>query len=783
MTGIHDKVETYEPRINMGYENDIPEVEGQDSFKDITDEHGNINIIINSDVIGQTLAKKIYTSWKSGLRELYNNEARACRMSKKMGGNPSIVITINPNDASRELSIQGVDSLGITKAMFNKVLRVIGTSGNQDGEEIGQFGMGFISYALLTDAVLLETWSRENNEHYAMLCDSGLKFKPIPLSKDNDVANMSEYGTKLTMTCNDAVNFSHAIEQIHELARFSKIPTKIILLDNVESIGYRQNDYEKGVLECPSWDNGMEYVKDSEHMNHWRQTKSTDETKVLFYEEITIDNEDYRFDGIMVITKSRYGSISINDRTSQIPLLLAGTAVDSYIKLTGFQAAIMNVKNERKFSPVASRDSLEYRSIENLEAQLKEDLKEYMSKYNMETIDDYNKSMNKCLLSRNVMWEIENYLSEGTKDISRTLNSRYAQPDNGSSTLSDMLAIGGTIICLKSLRRDLMNALENSFEGSVSFFRLTKRLSDENRSHRISLFKELGIIMGEEYKKENKIKEKRTKTVKSDGTVETFTSERSIILYNSTRGTNDSSLFGDRTGWRSGSQKFSTTIGDVNENSHEKMLTCNTKQFNHVILGLNRYNCNWKVMHDMKGITDTVSSYDNLIEAVADTWYQTNNGFVKGDQLRGHYYVVLTQDDTALLDNCVMVNTLNPRGEGDVIPQFIALSNADDLTALEWYCDREGNLQEFKMDFDLYGNALARSIMKEQPNLEELKFIDHDYDTERAVHVLRTYWIGELLPDKYSDVYMRAMQFDIGKADTIEQRARELNEHLKDYQK
>ena len=103
MTGIYDKVETYEPKVDMSYENDMPEVDGQDSFKDIIDEHGNINIIINSEVIGQTLAKKIYSSWKSGLRELFNNEARACRMAKKMGGNPTLVITINPNESSREL--------------------------------------------------------------------------------------------------------------------------------------------------------------------------------------------------------------------------------------------------------------------------------------------------------------------------------------------------------------------------------------------------------------------------------------------------------------------------------------------------------------------------------------------------------------------------------------------------------------------------------------------------------------------------------------------------------
>ena len=234
MTGIHDDVETYEPKVDVNYENSIPKVDN--TFDDITDENGNINIIINSEVIGQTLAKKIYTSWTSGLRELYNNEARACRTAKKMGANPSIVITVDPNDSSRKITIQGVDSLGITKAMFNKVLRVIGTSGNTDGEEIGQYGMGFISYALMTDALLMETWSRETDEHYAMLCDSGLKFKPIPLDTDNDVNTMSEYGTKLTMTCNDDVQWAELCVQIEQLARFSQIPTKIILLGDIEQV-------------------------------------------------------------------------------------------------------------------------------------------------------------------------------------------------------------------------------------------------------------------------------------------------------------------------------------------------------------------------------------------------------------------------------------------------------------------------------------------------------------------------------------------------------------------
>ena len=66
MTGIHDDVETYEPKVDVNYENSLPKVDN--TFDDITDENGNINIIINSEFIWQTLYKKIYTSWTSCLR-------------------------------------------------------------------------------------------------------------------------------------------------------------------------------------------------------------------------------------------------------------------------------------------------------------------------------------------------------------------------------------------------------------------------------------------------------------------------------------------------------------------------------------------------------------------------------------------------------------------------------------------------------------------------------------------------------------------------------------------
>ena len=769
MTGIHDDVETYEPKVDVNYENSIPKVDN--TFDDITDENGNINIIINSEVIGQTLAKKIYTSWTSGLRELYNNEARACRTAKKMGGNPSIVITVDPNDSSRKITIQGVDSLGITKAMFNKVLRVIGTSGNTDGEEIGQYGMGFISYALMTDALLMETWSRETDEHYAMLCDSGLKFKPIPLDTTNDVNTMSEYGTKLTMTCNDDVQWSELCDNVEKLARFSQIPTKLIVLDNIYGNSYRYDsnqhqDWEKGVYELDSYKNGMEYLKDNDNTQWLKNTTNEDSEKVLFYNEITIDNDDYRFDGIIVIKSTRYGGVNMLTQRRDIPLLLVGTAIDSSIHIKGMHSAIINVKNERKYSPVASRDSLDSTAIDLLQDQINNDLSTYLEKYNIETIEEYNNSIHKCLLSDDPMYELQDYLSRGTKDISRTLNTRYSTPDKTYSTLNEMLAKNGTIVALKSLRSNLMDLLEDNIDGDVHFFRIPTRLSDEEKGHRIALFKDLNIILGEDYKKEQQLKETRGKnTITKNGKTETYSGDRSIVLYNSERGTEDSSLWASKNGWRSGASNYSTTINDVNENYHSNCLVVDKLHWDQVKRIVNAQSCDWKMMHDMKGISPKVTTFNKLCTKVSKKMYQTNDGLVKGSDLNGEYNVIVMQD-TELLDNINGVDV----SDND---RIIGVKNINEYVALECY------RSQFSKENSLTFNNDSRGDIFEKVTRCHINIKNEGYHFNKGNDIARIYWIEQLLPDIYADIFTNAMMYNRENLDQIENTARKLNEVLK----
>ena len=113
------------------------------------------------------------------MRELYNNEARACRttMRDNKDVKPEIHITINPLE--RQLVIEGRNSQGISREIFENSLAVLGVSSNFDSKEIGQMGMGFAGYTMIFEALKLDTYARETNEKWSVLADGGINFKVL----------------------------------------------------------------------------------------------------------------------------------------------------------------------------------------------------------------------------------------------------------------------------------------------------------------------------------------------------------------------------------------------------------------------------------------------------------------------------------------------------------------------------------------------------------------------------------------------------------------------------
>jgi hypothetical protein len=359
------------------------------------------------------------------------------------------------------------------------------------------------------------------------------------------------------------------------------------------------------------------------------------------------------------------------------------------------------------------------------------------------------------------MYELKEYLSRGSIDISRTLNTRYSTPDKAHATLNEMLAQGGHIVALKSLRSNLMDCLRTNMTGNIQFFRIPTRLSDEEKGHRIALFKEFNIILGEEYKKAQQFKETRGKnTIKVGGKSVSYSGDRQIVLYNSNRGNENPNLFGSRSGWRSGSHKYSTIINDVNENAHKNMVRIGAKQFDSMVGIMNRLSCDWKMMHDMKGLGDDVMKFDTLMNNVGKKYYQTNNGKVKGSDLKGEYNVIVMEDQT-LLDTIDI-------GELDTV---LAVKNVDEYIALLWY--NEVHDDKLGLDNDIYGETFT-NITK-----CHVKFNDTRYDSNKGTKIARLYWIEKLLPDIYAEIFTNAIQYNPDSIDKIEKVARELNEVLK----
>ena len=68
----------YKPELHVVPEIDIPKEDSESSPLTRLSSGDTLSVRLDSDVIIQKLSHDIYSGWQSGLRELYNNEARAC---------------------------------------------------------------------------------------------------------------------------------------------------------------------------------------------------------------------------------------------------------------------------------------------------------------------------------------------------------------------------------------------------------------------------------------------------------------------------------------------------------------------------------------------------------------------------------------------------------------------------------------------------------------------------------------------------------------------------------
>lgn len=215
----------------------------------VEDEHV-INFEVEMEAVFRRLADDIYKSPEAGIREPLTNAITTVR---RVFGDRSEdgMIEITVQDGEQVMLRMRDTGEGISKAVLNKVLTVIGRSNAiDDGELSGQYGMGFLaSYKLvgMNGGFLMCTNPRDTEEGPY----SGL-FKPGTFEPDrNDslpkILDEDEYGTVFEYYVRDDISISDIRDWVDKHSRWSPVPVRYVELDEDGQEKYNE-DYHSPSL-------------------------------------------------------------------------------------------------------------------------------------------------------------------------------------------------------------------------------------------------------------------------------------------------------------------------------------------------------------------------------------------------------------------------------------------------------------------------------------------------------------------------------------------------------
>ncbi len=410
-----------------------------EAMSSIAGSDGLIQVELERDVVIERIARDLYKDPKAGVREYVNNEARQCREAMRLGHDASIYITVNGH--TRTITIEGRGSMGMTMQMFKDVYTVLGRSGNLDGNESGQFGFGRAAYLCLSDIVIFETFSRETNERFGFLGKGGKVYEPIP----ERALSIKEYGSKATMTVREGVDMYELVEYSKKVSRFLDVSVYLIIATPVSD---KYNSIDAGIEQIGPVDK-REYIVKNNH--YYMSTRKS---------WVEIDNEDYKLEGY--VTNRRYNT--------ETTFLLVGIPVESFPVINpmgGF--LVINIKNERKFQPTASRDSMSQDAQDKLSEMIKKDVCEYLSRIEVNCLNDFAKAKDMALIE-NAMHLNENYeISDNVRILSKLVNTRFVVATDEKRPhkfgpknilmLADVLEKSQKIICSRTKKTSVIDTL------------------------------------------------------------------------------------------------------------------------------------------------------------------------------------------------------------------------------------------------------------------------------------------------------------------------------------
>jgi hypothetical protein len=421
----------------------------EDRISKLEDDQGIIRARLEEGVVRQRLSRDIYSNPNSGFRELYANEVRACRRATAL--NPQNThkprVSISLDYSNRNLVIHGVNSLGMSLQKFKDVLAVLGETDNDSGSEIGQFGMGHLSFRALSDNILFESYSLESAEKYSYL-GNGEIYERLPEPK-----GLTSTGTRVTVTFRDQVQIDKLEQYVRSVCAYSEVDTYLTVLD------------EDGNA-----------LKETEQINTFADLSKVPSS--FFGIPIEIEDDDFYISG----------TIASNDTARSDPTILLiripiqGKILERSLEL--FSKFVFNVKNERKYRPAADRERLTDEAQTQLLQKINSRLKQVLaSKLDIKTLDDFRNSPCPAFYYRDVEDKAVSEFyqaSNETKEISEIINLEVKR--NGDSEpvkLGNLVQQSKNLFFSNSVVKEYDHVLQKEYEDAV-VFKFASRWKQQN---------------------------------------------------------------------------------------------------------------------------------------------------------------------------------------------------------------------------------------------------------------------------------------------------------------
>ena len=433
-----------------------------DRISKLEDDQGIIRARLEEGVVRQRLSRDIYSNPNSGFRELYANEVRACRraiaLNPQSKHTPRISVALDYSN--RNLVIHGINSLGMPLQKFKDVLAVLGETDNDSGNEVGQFGMGHMSFRALSDNILFECFSLESGEKYSYL-GNGEIYERLPEPK-----GLTSTGTRVTVTLRDQVQIDKLEQYVRSVCSYSEVDTYLTVLD------------EDGNA-----------LKETEQINTF-----ADLSKVpcnFFGIPIEIEDDDFYISGTIASKDTARSDPTI----LLIRIPIQGKTLERSLDL--FSKCVLNVKNERKYRPAADRERLTDEAQTQLVQKIKSSLKQVLaSKLDIKTLDDFRNSPCPAFYYRDLDDGTVNEFyqpSNETKEISEIINLQVKR--NGDSEpvkLGNLVQQSKNLFFSNSVVKEYDHVLQKEYEDAV-VFKFASRFASKNSEDYLRPLRKYGI--------------------------------------------------------------------------------------------------------------------------------------------------------------------------------------------------------------------------------------------------------------------------------------------------